>query len=196
MDFYSVIICGARWYAVTRKHLFLYRRLIWNFFRLENEHLNNCGQFRAVRDISIAPIHVYSQAALEHLMDRENGSKHPRRVRGGGRKNKISLKEPSKHWILINLLRDWRGWKVIPGNVPGRELSNTIIGEWDHRYFPKCDKLSETKPQINVLYTWNGGEGAQNIELEAQFAPNFGTILCRKRRRHDSLASKLVFFFF
>ncbi len=34
----------------------LIRRFIWNFFRLENEHLNNCGQFRAVRDISIAPI--------------------------------------------------------------------------------------------------------------------------------------------
>jgi hypothetical protein len=34
----------------------LIRRFSWNFFRLENEHLNNCGQFRAVRDISIAPI--------------------------------------------------------------------------------------------------------------------------------------------
>lgn len=33
-----------------------YRRIIWNFFRLENEHLNNCGNFRAVRDIGIAPI--------------------------------------------------------------------------------------------------------------------------------------------
>ena len=32
------------------------RRFLWNFFRLENEHLNNCGQFRAIRDISIAPI--------------------------------------------------------------------------------------------------------------------------------------------
>lgn len=31
----------------------IFRRFIWNYFRLENEHLNNCGQFRAVRDISI-----------------------------------------------------------------------------------------------------------------------------------------------
>ncbi|CAF4521537.1 unnamed protein product, partial [Rotaria socialis] len=31
----------------------IFRRFIWNFFRLENEHLNNCGEFRAVRDISI-----------------------------------------------------------------------------------------------------------------------------------------------
>jgi hypothetical protein len=33
----------------------IFRRFIWNHFRLENEHLNNCGQFRAVRDISIVP---------------------------------------------------------------------------------------------------------------------------------------------
>ena len=32
------------------------RRFMWNFFRLENEHLNNCGQFRAVRNIRMKPI--------------------------------------------------------------------------------------------------------------------------------------------
>lgn len=32
----------------------IFRRFIWNFYRLENEHLNNCGEFRAVRDISIS----------------------------------------------------------------------------------------------------------------------------------------------
>lgn len=31
------------------------RRFIWNFFRLENEHVNNIGGFRAVRDISVTP---------------------------------------------------------------------------------------------------------------------------------------------
>jgi hypothetical protein len=36
-------------------------RFVWNFFRLENEHLNNCGEFRAVRDISIAPIDTRDQ---------------------------------------------------------------------------------------------------------------------------------------
>ena len=29
------------------------RRFVWNFFRLENEHLNNCGEFRVVRDINV-----------------------------------------------------------------------------------------------------------------------------------------------
>lgn len=34
----------------------VFRRFVWNYFRLENEHLNNCGNFRAVRDISVAPM--------------------------------------------------------------------------------------------------------------------------------------------
>ena len=34
----------------------IFRRYIWNFLRLENEHLNNCGAFRAVRDISIVAL--------------------------------------------------------------------------------------------------------------------------------------------
>ncbi|KFH65109.1 hypothetical protein MVEG_08590 [Podila verticillata NRRL 6337] len=34
------------------------RRWQWNFFRLENEHLNNCGQFRAIKDIPL-PFHIH-----------------------------------------------------------------------------------------------------------------------------------------
>ena len=49
------------------------RRFVWNFFRLENEHLNNCGQFRAVRDISIVPIDSHDQEKLEQMMDDEDG---------------------------------------------------------------------------------------------------------------------------
>lgn len=51
----------------------IFRRFIWNFFRLENEHLNNCGQFRAVRDISISPIQVTDLAIIEKMMDNEDG---------------------------------------------------------------------------------------------------------------------------
>ena len=45
------------------------RRFLWNFFRLENEHLNNCGQFRAVRDISIKPNRIYHQSTIEIEQD-------------------------------------------------------------------------------------------------------------------------------
>ncbi|KAI0988860.1 hypothetical protein GJ496_003006 [Pomphorhynchus laevis] len=43
-------------FAFIAAMLEMLRRHIWNYFRLENEHLNNVGQFRAVRDISILPI--------------------------------------------------------------------------------------------------------------------------------------------
>ncbi|XP_015437089.1 PREDICTED: xenotropic and polytropic retrovirus receptor 1 homolog [Dufourea novaeangliae] len=51
----------------------VFRRFVWNFFRLENEHLNNCGKFRAVRDISIAPIESSDQTQIVRMMDDENG---------------------------------------------------------------------------------------------------------------------------
>ena len=51
----------------------IWRRSIWNFFRLEHEHLNNCGEFRAVRDISIAPIKDDDVVKLERMMDRSAG---------------------------------------------------------------------------------------------------------------------------
>ncbi|KAI8374052.1 EXS family-domain-containing protein [Choanephora cucurbitarum] len=30
-----------------------YRRIQWNFFRMENEHINNCGNFRAIKEIPL-----------------------------------------------------------------------------------------------------------------------------------------------
>lgn len=52
---------------------YYFRRFVWNFFRLENEHLNNCGKFRAVRDISIAPIDFSDSAQIVRMMDEEFG---------------------------------------------------------------------------------------------------------------------------
>ena len=46
---------------------------MWNFSRLENEHLNNCGKFRAVRDISVVPMDASDQAAIMKMMDDEDG---------------------------------------------------------------------------------------------------------------------------
>lgn len=52
----------------------VFRRFIWNFFRLENEHLNNCGRFRAVRDISVAPIDCSDQLIILRMMDEADGA--------------------------------------------------------------------------------------------------------------------------
>ena len=41
--------------------------------------MNNCGQFRAVRDISIAPMNSNDQALLEQMMDEEDGVTNRRR---------------------------------------------------------------------------------------------------------------------
>lgn len=54
----------------------VFRRFIWNYFRLENEHVNNCGQFRAVRDISIKPIKKGDLESLISKMDSEDGVIH------------------------------------------------------------------------------------------------------------------------
>ncbi|XP_022910053.1 solute carrier family 53 member 1-like isoform X2 [Onthophagus taurus] len=51
----------------------VFRRFVWNYFRLENEHLNNCGRFRAVRDISVAPIDQSDQTQIIRMMDDEDG---------------------------------------------------------------------------------------------------------------------------
>ncbi|KAG8320826.1 Xenotropic and polytropic retrovirus receptor 1 [Homalodisca vitripennis] len=48
-------------------------RFVWNFFRLENEHLNNCGKFRAVRDISVAPLDSSDQTQILRMMDDPDG---------------------------------------------------------------------------------------------------------------------------
>lgn len=46
---------------------------------MENEHLNNCGKFRAVRDISIAPIDFSDSAQIVRMMDEEFGATNRRK---------------------------------------------------------------------------------------------------------------------
>jgi hypothetical protein len=45
------------------------RRFVWNFFRVENEHVTNVGQFRAVRDLSLYPVDLSGQADQEDNED-------------------------------------------------------------------------------------------------------------------------------
>lgn len=54
----------------------VFRRFIWNYLRLENEHVNNCGQFRAVRDISVKPIRKGDLESLISKMDQLDGVTH------------------------------------------------------------------------------------------------------------------------
>lgn len=71
----------------------VFRRFIWNYFRLENEHLNNCGNFRAVRDISVAPISGSSdEAMILKMMDEDDGVVNRRTKKVGKKKeNRLLL---------------------------------------------------------------------------------------------------------
>lgn len=70
------------------------RRFVWNFFRLENEHLNNCGEFRAVRDISVAPLNADDQTLLEQMMDQEDGVRNRQGKKSWKRTYSMSLRRP------------------------------------------------------------------------------------------------------
>ncbi|GJV02080.1 SPX and EXS domain-containing protein [Tanacetum coccineum] len=48
------------------------RRGIWNFFRLENEHLNNVGKFRAVKNF-FPKVTAVVEALVQKLIDEDNG---------------------------------------------------------------------------------------------------------------------------
>lgn len=54
----------------------MFRRFVWNCIRLENEQLNNCGLFRAVRDIPIEVVAPIDESHLDKvimMMDSRDG---------------------------------------------------------------------------------------------------------------------------
>ncbi|XP_069698785.1 solute carrier family 53 member 1-like [Periplaneta americana] len=73
----------------------VFRRFVWNFFRLENEHLNNCGKFRAVRDISVAPMDTSDQVQIIRMMDDEDGVVNRRK------KKHVATKKKEDHRLLL-----------------------------------------------------------------------------------------------
>ena len=80
---------------------------MWNFFRLENEHLNNCGQFRVVRDISIRPLYL-SRAEEEREGEGEEGGEEEGRER---RRNRCIREQRRMSTILMEVgkMDDWQG---------------------------------------------------------------------------------------
>ncbi|XP_037554246.1 xenotropic and polytropic retrovirus receptor 1a [Nematolebias whitei] len=80
--------------ATVLAPLEVFRRFVWNFFRLENEHLNNCGEFRAVRDISVAPLNADDQTLLEQMMDQEDGVRNRSGKKTWKGSHSLSLRRP------------------------------------------------------------------------------------------------------
>ncbi|KAF8949117.1 hypothetical protein BGZ47_010620 [Haplosporangium gracile] len=59
--------------SFTLAFLEVLRRWQWNFFRLENEHLNNCGHFRAIKEIPL-PFHIRVQGESDDEDDDDNSN--------------------------------------------------------------------------------------------------------------------------
>lgn len=55
--------------------------------------MNNCGKFRAVRDISIAPIDSSDQTQILRMMDDENGVLNRGKRKIGGKKQNNSKED-------------------------------------------------------------------------------------------------------
>ncbi|KAH7345008.1 hypothetical protein B0J17DRAFT_637954 [Rhizoctonia solani] len=61
------------------------RRVQWNFFRLENEHIGNADQFRVTREVPLP----YVFTGERDSDDEDHGVEHPAR--------RLSVRLPSMH---------------------------------------------------------------------------------------------------
>ncbi|KAF9975814.1 hypothetical protein BGZ73_000355 [Actinomortierella ambigua] len=61
--------------SFTLAMLEMIRRWVWNFFRLENEHINNVGQFRAIKDIPL-PFHIRIRGDSDEEDDEDDDREH------------------------------------------------------------------------------------------------------------------------
>ncbi|KAM7347488.1 solute carrier family 53 member 1-like [Cochliomyia hominivorax] len=144
----------------------VFRRFVWNFFRLENEHLNNCGKFRAVRDISIAPIDSSDQTQILRMMDEQDGVIN--RYTKTNRPKPKKSKDPEKRSLLQprgslqDLTIDIDGTKkdlknmILNAlkNAPVKEIStdhaiNNYFGIFEEEFFFECE--NELR-KINTFY--------------------------------------------
>ncbi|KAF9580553.1 hypothetical protein BGW38_002745 [Lunasporangiospora selenospora] len=96
------------------------RRWQWNFFRLENEHLNNCGQFRAIKDIPL-PFHIRVEDKSDD--EEEYGEEYEEEYddRDGDRDNK------NRRSVRMEELNDEPGFGK-NGSTHGNYPSNANMG--------------------------------------------------------------------
>ncbi|KAF8567791.1 hypothetical protein P879_01421 [Paragonimus westermani] len=108
------------------------RRFIWNFFRLENEHLNNCGEFRAVRDIFIRPelreTNQNAHTSHGHHLHGSHGKKHTRKAIDGSNAMCLGTLEAANQSASTRRMWQWLGKKALGQLRPfgGGRLNQTI----------------------------------------------------------------------
>ena len=85
---------------------------MWNFFRLENEHLNNCGQFRVVRDISMRPLYLSRTEEEREGEGEEGGEEEGGDKEGRERGRNRSIREQRRMSTIlmeVGKMGDWQG---------------------------------------------------------------------------------------
>lgn len=87
---------------------FIFRRFVWNFFRLENEHLNNCGKFRAVRDISVAPLDTSDVIQVLKMMDDEDGVTNRKKKKSEVKRHKELERETLINHFNEKSFKNWQ----------------------------------------------------------------------------------------
>lgn len=115
----------------------IFRRFIWNYFRLENEHLNNCGEFRAVRDISIAPLStVVDHGTLEEMMDKDLGIK--------------NRKKSKRHDLILKPITEENQPTTIQSPRTPSATSNPLTDELSAAFTPATPLVDDTADQQHV----------------------------------------------
>lgn len=82
----------------------MFRRFVWNCIRLENEQLNNCGLFRAVRDIPIETVAPIDESQLDKvimMMDSRDGPSMRNRLM-----KRRALRPDSVSFMILNPAED------------------------------------------------------------------------------------------
>lgn len=98
----------------------VFRRFVWNFFRLENEHLNNCGKFRAVRDISVVPLESSDQTTILRMMDEPDGVVN--RYSKQNKPKQKKTKDPEKKSLIPPLYKSHHHHHKAHGGVHEMEI--------------------------------------------------------------------------
>ncbi|ORZ16131.1 EXS family-domain-containing protein [Lobosporangium transversale] len=148
------------------------RRWMWNFFRLENEHLNNCGQFRAIKDIPL-PFHIrVAGNATEEEEDEETEDE--AEGRNGVKSEGGAVKDSKKGTVRFTGGEEMEVLAVSNGSVNGEAATDSSDRASVPSNGSRKDRLFESSSPQNALLTVppldTDGDGAAGVGIGSSSA--------------------------
>ncbi|GBB90282.1 hypothetical protein RclHR1_01720003 [Rhizophagus clarus] len=110
------------------------RRWQWNFFRVENEHVNNCGQFRAIKEIPLP----FEKETLDEELNEEN---EPQEIKLSSRITNAYL--PQRRAGLPHKIDDIQRWRDFQPN--SNAVSYAYSDVTDDEQLSEPDSLDDPK---------------------------------------------------